>query len=453
MEMDEAALRAVCKEHRHFSTPHLNDTLYCNFKGFTSLAGLEPYTGLRALFLEGNALESTAGLPTLPRLRCLFLQQNMLCELAPGSLASQPDLHMLNIAGNQLMQLKGLEGCTTLQSLNASGNRLSTAAALEPLAAGCPALGSLDLQNNLLKDGPAVLAIVSRLPALKCLYLKGNPLVSSMSSYRKATIAAIPSLTYLDDRPVFEVERTSAEAWAQGGVDAERAARAAYYEQERAREKRRVAALRELREAGWKLQREARSLSGSGDPALDGLPEDFEATEQEDEEPESLREARQRLAAFTASRAPQDNQLQGCEESDVLAVLEESRANQAELHRSALCSSLGTAPSQAAAKESSSTWDNSSGALPAASAAATVPEAKLTVEVHRSCAAGQEVQGAEGTAPPSGECIARGIPGNRTSALGPWHEAELEPATDSDDEGSASVEEEDSEGACLDALD
>lgn len=134
-------------------------------------------------------------------------------------------------------------------------------------------------------------------------------------------------------------------------------------------------------------------------------------------------------------------------------MLEESRANQAELHRSALCSSLGTAPSQAAAKESSSTWDNSSGALPAASAAATVPEAKLTVEVHRSCAAGQEVQGAEGTAPPSGECIARGIPGNRTSALGPWHEAELEPATDSDDEGSASVEEEDSEGACLDALD
>jgi dynein assembly factor 1 len=137
----------------------------------------------------------------------------MLSELAPGSLASQPDLHMLNIAGNQLMQLKGLEGCITLQSLNASGNRLSTAAALEPLAAGCPALESLDLQNNLLKDGPAVLAIVSRLPALKCLYLKGNPLVSSMSSYRKATIAAIPSLTYLDDRPVFEVERTSAEAW------------------------------------------------------------------------------------------------------------------------------------------------------------------------------------------------------------------------------------------------
>jgi hypothetical protein len=58
-------------------------------------------------------------------------------------------------------------------------------------------------------------------------------------------------------------------------------------------------------------QREARGLSGSGDPALDGLPEDFEATAQEDEEPESLREARQRLAAFTASRAPQDNQLQG----------------------------------------------------------------------------------------------------------------------------------------------
>jgi hypothetical protein len=34
-----------------------------------------------------------------------------------------------------------------------------------------------------------------------------------MRSYRKATIAALPGLTYLDDRPVFEVERLCAEAW------------------------------------------------------------------------------------------------------------------------------------------------------------------------------------------------------------------------------------------------
>lgn len=71
MEMTAASLREVCKQNRQYATPELNDTLYCNFKGFTTLACLEPYTGLKALFLEGNALESTAGLPPLPHLKCL----------------------------------------------------------------------------------------------------------------------------------------------------------------------------------------------------------------------------------------------------------------------------------------------------------------------------------------------------------------------------------------------
>ena len=71
MQMDRASLLAVCKQHRLYQTPHLNDKLFCNFQGFTSIGGLEPYTGVRALFLEGNALESTTGLPHLPELRCL----------------------------------------------------------------------------------------------------------------------------------------------------------------------------------------------------------------------------------------------------------------------------------------------------------------------------------------------------------------------------------------------
>ena len=59
----------------------------------------------------------------------------------------------------------------------------------------------------------AALDALRRLPHLKCLYLRGNPLVSAARPYRKAVLAALPSLTYLDDRPVFEAERRCADAW------------------------------------------------------------------------------------------------------------------------------------------------------------------------------------------------------------------------------------------------
>lgn len=51
------------------------------------------------------------------------------------------------------------------------------------------------------------------LPELKCLYLRGNPFVSDMPNYRKRIIAALPTLTYMDDRPIFEMERYGAEGW------------------------------------------------------------------------------------------------------------------------------------------------------------------------------------------------------------------------------------------------
>jgi dynein assembly factor 1 len=71
MLMSRSVLLDICKEHKLYRTPSLNDKLYCNFKGFTSIENLEEYTELRALFLEGNALESLEGLSALKELRCL----------------------------------------------------------------------------------------------------------------------------------------------------------------------------------------------------------------------------------------------------------------------------------------------------------------------------------------------------------------------------------------------
>jgi dynein assembly factor 1, axonemal len=51
------------------------------------------------------------------------------------------------------------------------------------------------------------------LPELRCLYLGGNEFVTTMRNYRKTFVAALPGLTYLDDRPICNVERRAAVAW------------------------------------------------------------------------------------------------------------------------------------------------------------------------------------------------------------------------------------------------
>ena len=60
------------------------------------------------------------------------------------------------------------------------------------------------------------------MPNLAVLYLQNNPVVKKIDYYRKTLIAKIPTLKYLDDRPVFEEDRRRAEAFARGGMDEER---------------------------------------------------------------------------------------------------------------------------------------------------------------------------------------------------------------------------------------
>lgn len=39
--------------------------------------------------------------------------------------------------------------------------------------------------------------------------------------YRKKLVSGMKSLNYLDDRPVFEIERIASDAWKAGGHEAE----------------------------------------------------------------------------------------------------------------------------------------------------------------------------------------------------------------------------------------
>ena len=71
MELTEAVIRTLCREHGLYITPSLNDVLYLNYGGYTSLGGLQPYCNVKSVFLEGNALADLDTLPPLPHLKCL----------------------------------------------------------------------------------------------------------------------------------------------------------------------------------------------------------------------------------------------------------------------------------------------------------------------------------------------------------------------------------------------
>ena len=49
-----------------------------------------------------------------------------------------------------------------------------------------------------------------------------------IKNYRKTLISQIPTLKYLDDRPVFDEDRRFAEAFTRGGLDEERKERDAH---------------------------------------------------------------------------------------------------------------------------------------------------------------------------------------------------------------------------------
>lgn len=140
---------------------------------------------------------------------CRYVQQNNI--YAVSGLDRLQALDTLNISHNAISKLENLSCCPNLRTLICTHNKLSDVESIAHLAE-VKGLHTLDLQNNDLQD-PAILDIIKQLPELKCLYLKGNPVVSKMKNYRKTIIAAIPTLAYLDERPVFEDERRIVDAW------------------------------------------------------------------------------------------------------------------------------------------------------------------------------------------------------------------------------------------------
>lgn len=215
--MSKSELQKVALEHGGYATPNLNDTLYLHFKGYKCIENLEEYTGLKSLWLHSNGFTKLENVNTLRQLRCLFLQRNCLSKIE--NLEGLNSLVQLDLSENHISVVGGLSHLPNLTTLNLCNNYLNDLASITHLTE-CKELSSLDLSKNQLV-GEDIIDCLAGIANMKSLNIESNPVAAKVAYFRKKVIVACKSLRYLD-RPVFDDERTTSEAFALGGLDAER---------------------------------------------------------------------------------------------------------------------------------------------------------------------------------------------------------------------------------------
>ncbi|XP_044290067.1 dynein axonemal assembly factor 1 [Varanus komodoensis] len=266
MRMTKKVLRDLCKQHKLYMTPCLNDTLYLHYKGFDRLENLEEYTGLKCLWLECNGLTKIENLTAQTDLRCLYLQLNLIHKIE--NLEHLQKLDSLNLSNNYVKTIENLSCLKVLHTLQIAHNMLQTVEDIQHLQE-CPSISVLDLSHNKLDD-PNILGVLETMPDLRVLNLMGNGVTKKITNYRRTLTIRLKHLTYLDDRPVFPKDRACAEAWSAGGREAEKKERDAWESRERKKIQDSVDALAAVRQRAEEKRRQQETEGQVGTAAGQG---------------------------------------------------------------------------------------------------------------------------------------------------------------------------------------
>eukprot|EP00796_Vickermania_ingenoplastis_P011039 gene11039-7672_t len=218
IRMTEAFISQQCKAHRGYTTPELNEKLYLHHFGFSKIENLDPYTGCKVLYITHNALTDLSPLAALIHLDSLYVSNNSISSLE--SLPVLPVLRQLDVSHNSISECRALASrAPALEILLASHNVMQSLEGLGSLSL----LTSLDVSHNKLSGYEEVQKHLARISGtLQTLIFSGNKMVHENKNYRKNTIYQFPALRFLDAYPVFPEERRKAEAFAEGGTEAEK---------------------------------------------------------------------------------------------------------------------------------------------------------------------------------------------------------------------------------------